>query len=613
MSTNETIAEQLEEIAQLLDLLGENGFKVNAHAKAARVVGDYAGDIGAVAADKAALLKIDGIGEKIADKIIESVKTGQMSELNELRGKVPAGLIVVLKIPGLGPKTVRAMWQTLGIASIEGLEKSIADGSLLTLPRMGEKAVEKIKTSLAFAKGNAEQPRLPIGKAWPIADAMLERVRGLPGVARAEMAGSLRRGRETVGDLDMLVGMEPGQERGAAQVAKVFCESPGVAQVLASGDTKCSVLLSVSSDMGRWKPSQDDRILGPTVQFDLRIVPAASFGSALMYFTGSKEHNVAMRERALKRGLTLSEWGLFPHEPKEEKPPHVRGVTPVASATEEQVFVALGLPWIPPEAREDRGEFEREWSSADVRLLEIGDVKAELHSHTTASDGVMSIEELATRYAERGFHTVAVTDHSQSSAIAGGLKPERLRAHIAAVREANATVGKKLGIAILAGSEVDILADGTLDYEDDLLRELDVVVASPHAALTQDSATATARLLKAIRHPLVHIVGHPTGRLINRRPGLSPDMTALIAAARESNVALEINSHWLRLDLRDTHVRQAVVNGNLIAIDCDTHVPEDMNYLPYGVATARRGWLRAEQCVNAWDRARLHGWLKSKR
>jgi DNA polymerase (family 10) len=325
-----------------------------------------------------------------------------------------------------------------------------------------------------------------------------------------------------------------------------------------------------------------------------------------MYFTGSKEHNVRLRERALKKGFTLNEYGLFPDD-DEKEPPQRRGVKPVAASTEAGVYKKLGLPEIPPELREDRGELDLEETP---RLVELDDIAAELHAHTTASDGILSVVELATEAKKRGFHTIAVTDHSKSSAIANGLSPERLREHIAAVHAARELVH---GITILAGSEVDILADGHLDYTDDLLAQLDIVVASPHTALSQDAATSTKRLLKAIAHPLVHIVGHPTGRLINRRAGLPLNMAEIVAAAVEHDVALEINAHWMRLDLRDTHVRAAVDAKCKIAIDCDVHEPMDFDNLRFGVATARRGWVTPELCINTWPAKKLHAWLRAKR
>jgi len=609
--TNAIVAETLHELATLMELIGEDAFRINAHTRAARAVEGMTVEVSTL--DRAGLTGVAGIGPKLADKIVELCTTGGIADLAALRAKVPAGLMEILKVPGVGPKTAKAMWEA-GIIDIPGLRKAIDDGSLLKLPRMGEKAVAKIRDSIAFAAQSANRTHL--GKAAPVADVFVKALANLPGVERVEPAGSLRRGKETIGDIDVLVAMK--EHASAAQIASVaeaFCTLEGVLQVIARGESKCSVRYAMNGGLGRWKQSSDAEVeaaggapaSGPSIQVDLRVLPSSSFGSALMYFTGSKEHNVRMRERALSMGYTLNEWGLFPHDKKADKPPQERGVKAIASATEEEVFKAMGLPWVPPEAREDRGELDvaEAW-----RLVEVSDIKAELHAHTTASDGVLSIVELALEAKSRGFHTIAVTDHSQSSTIAGGLRPDRLRRHIQAVRDAASEVK---GITILAGSEVDILADGTLDYDDELLAKLDIVVASPHAALTQDSPTCTERLLRAIRHPLVHILGHPTGRLILRRPGLAPDMTALIAAAKEHDVAMEINSHWMRLDLRDVHVRAAVEAGVKISINCDDHERQDFDNLRFGVQTARRGWVTPALCVNAWEAGALHAWLRKKR
>ena len=611
MSANAPLAALLHDMSRMMDLLGEDSFRSAAHARAARTIEGLADDVSAISGDRSRLTALDGIGAKMADKIAEYCTTGRVKEYDELLAKVPPGLLEILQVPGLGPKTVRTMWQA-GITDVPSLKKAIDDGTLATLPRMGAKAVAKIKDSLAFAAASGQ--RTWLGKAALVADLFVARMKQLPGVARVEAAGSLRRGKDTIGDIDILVALEDETMGQIGPVSDAFRATPGVVQIISAGEGRSSVRFSLDGAQGRWgqapNPDKGESLPepppgGPSIQVDLRVLPDSRWGSALMYFTGSKEHNVRLRERAIKMGYTLTDWGLFPLD-DEETPPHTRGVKPVAAATEEAVFKALGLPWIPPEAREDRGELTHDgpWD-----LIELGDIKAELHAHTTASDGFMTIEQLAQEAKRRGFHTIAVTDHSQSSSIANGLKPDRLRRHIEAVRKADAEID---GITILAGSEVDILADGSLDYKDELLAELDVVVASPHAALTQDSPTATARLLKAISHPLVHILGHPTGRLVLRRPGLSPDMGSLIAAAREHDVALEINAHWMRLDLRDSHVRAAVEAGCKIAINCDDHDREDFENLRFGIATARRGWVRAASCINTWPAKKLHQWLKSK-
>lgn len=600
MSVNAALAQALDDIARMMELLGEEPFKAIAHARASRLIGDMAQDVATL--DREALMAIKGIGAKIADKIIEFCTTGRIAEHDELAGKVPPGLLALMNVPNLGPKTLRTLWQEGGITDAKGLEKAIADGSILTLPRMGEKSVEKIRQSLEFAKTSGE--RLWLGRAWALAATIVERMREHKGVSKVEPAGSLRRGRDTVGDIDILVCLKRGAD--AADVGEWFRTMPGVVRVLAAGESKSSVRVALDHDTGRWRleGKEGEAIAGPSIQVDLRVLPAASWGSGLMYFTGSKEHNIRLRERALDKGMTLNEWGLFP-EDDEKTPPQSRGVKPVAGKSEEEIYEKLGLPFVPPEAREDRGELEHkgEW-----RLVEVADIRCELHAHTTASDGTMSIEELATNAHARGFHSVAVTDHSRSSVIANGLDEKRLAAHAKAVRSA-----KVKGIAILAGSEVDILADGRLDYDDEVLAGLDVVVASPHASLSQDSASATARLIKAISNPFVHILGHPTGRLINKRKGLEPDMKAVIEAAVAHDVALEINAHWMRLDLRDVHVRMAVEAGCLISINCDTHEPRDMDNLRFGVMTGRRGWLTPELCINCWGEKKLGAWLNKKR
>jgi DNA polymerase (family 10) len=604
MALNAAIAQKLEEIAKMIEVLGEDQFRAISNSRAARNIDALPFDIATIADDKAKLTEIEGIGPKIADKIMEFAATGKMKEHEELKGKVPAGLLEMMKIPGLGPKTVRAIWQTLDITTLPALKKAIEDGTILKVPRMGEKAAQKIKQAMEFAAQG--QARLWLGQAVPVAERIIDVLIHKLGkkVKHIAYAGSLRRGKDTIGDIDILIATPD-----IAPAIEAFTAMPGVVAVLAAGESKASVRVRTDVDLSRW--DVEDKT-GPTVQADLRVIPDASWGAALMYFTGSKEHNIRLRQRALDRGLTLNDYGLFPDD-KEDTPPQQRGIKPVASRTEEEIYAKLDLPFIPPELREDRGEVEL---TATPRLIEVGDIKSELHAHTTASDGSLSIEALAAMAKERGFHTIAVTDHSQSSVIANGLKPERLLAHIEAIRKAQEKFLNRSGkpeITILAGSEVDILADGSLDYDDKVLKQLDIVVASPHAALSQDGPAATKRLVKAIRHKYVHILGHPTGRLINQRPGLDPDMAKIIAASVECRVALEINAHWMRLDLRDTHVRQAVNAGAMIAIDCDVHAPDDYDNLRFGVMTGRRGWLTPELCVNTWTASRLHAWLKSKR
>jgi DNA polymerase (family 10) len=577
MATNADLSALFEEFASILELLGANKFKVLAFQKVARTLDAMTDDAAALAATKGALEAVDGIGASSAAKIREYLETGTIAELDELRGQVPGGLRELFGLVGLGPKTIALLWKERGVVDLASLKAKLANGELTGLKGIGEKKLASIAESIALAEASAGRIRL--GEALPLAEAIVARMQTVPGVQRVAWAGSLRRGRETIGDVDILCSA---QDPAVAHAA--FRSLPGVAKVLASGETKTSVV----TDRG--------------VQIDLRTLPLASFGAALMYFTGSKEHNVRLRERAIAMGFRLNEYGLFPDDGSNA--PQHRGVAPIAAATEEEVFAALALPWIPPELREDRGEL---LAAAIPRLVDVSDVRAELHAHTRASDGSMTIEELIQAAKAKGHHTIAITDHSKSSVQANGLAPERLREHIKAVHAARAD---HPDMTILAGSEVDILVDGRLDYDDDLLAELDLVVASPHASLKQDAKTAMQRLLKAIAHPAVRILGHPTGRIVNGRPGLEIDIKELVAAAKEHDVALEINANPVRLDLRDVHVRAAVDGGALLAINCDSHERENLDLVRYGVLTARRGWCTADRCVNCWDRDRLLRWIR---
>ena len=584
MSMNEDIAAIFEELATLLELTGANGFRVNAHAKVARVVEGLTSDLGELARSDDALKSleaIDGIGKSSAQKIIEFATGGSVKDLDTLRGSVPDGLREVMKVPGLGPKTVRRLWQEAEVESLDDLEAAIEDGRLEALPRMGRKTIDNIRESIEFMKTAGDRRRL--GTAMPIAERLVEMMQSVPGVRRVAYAGSLRRGQETIGDLDLLATTDD-----PIAASEAFQSQPGVTRILVAGETKSSVRLEDG------------------IQVDLRVVPEEVWGAALMYFTGSKEHNVALRERAIGRGLRLNEYGLFPDDGGDGSP-QSRGVAAIASTSEAEIYRALDLPWIPPELRVDRDEFELD---VPEDLITVEDIRAELHSHTTASDGHLTIEELAVAARTAGRTVLAITDHSRSSAQANGLDEDRLRRHAEAIREADAKVE---GIRLLAGSEVDIHADGSLDYDDDVLAMLDVVVASPHASLRQDPETATARLCAAARHPLVSIIGHPTGRLIGTRKGLEPDIEAVISAAIEGGTALEINANPYRLDLRDIHVRAAVDAGCLIAINTDAHRAEHLEFIRYGVLTGRRGRLRVPGCLNAWPDEKLLEWLARNR
>ena len=584
MSSNLELARIFSEIADVLDLTGANAFRVNAHRKVARILEEAGEDLASLArTDPARLRTIPGIGEGSAAKIDEFLATGKVKEHDDLLATIPAGVPGLLRIPGLGPKRVRNLWQEGGVDSVDTLRRKLSEGSLGGLPGMGPKTLKAIEESLAFL--DTTRGRIRLGEAAEIAASFVAHLRAAGGVQRISHAGSLRRGKETIGDVDIVASAtDPAALHAAMRAA------PGVAAVLVSGDTKTSV----RTDHG--------------VQVDLRTVDDAQFGAALLYFTGSKEHNVRLRERAQRQGMRLNEYGLFPEEPGTEGSPQSRGVRPVAARTEEEVYEALGLWLIPPELREDHGELEKH---PPEDLVRVEDIRAELHCHTTASDGTLTIVGMVEEAIRRGFHTIAITDHSRSQAQANGLDADRLRAHAAAIREVAKDFADR--IEVLAGSEVDILADGTLDYPDDVLALLDLVVASPHSALRADPAAATERLLAAVRHPLVHVIGHPTGRIVNAREGLSPDIPLIAREAAARQVALEVNANTMRLDLRDAHVRVCVDAGCLVSINTDAHGAGDFDQLPFGVATARRGWLGTGLCVNAWTRARLGKWVRSKR
>lgn len=592
-AANAAVAAVFEDMARLTEVLGGNGFKVNAFVKAARVVESMEHDVAGLS--RSDLVALPGVGTGTADRIREFVDTGSVADHQALRDRVPAGVVALMGISGVGPKSAALFWREAEVESIDDLKAALADGRLESLKGFGKKKLKAIADSLAFAEKFGGRHRR--GVATAVARQVAGAAVAVAGVERVEVAGSLRRGAETIGDVDVLVAVpgpapsaqEPTPTPDAAVAAAVFdavAALEGVAEVLLRGETK----MSIRTEAG--------------LQADVRCVPAACFGAALAYFTGSKEHNVALRERAGKRGLSLNEYALTAKEDG----------SVVASKTEAEIHAALGLAFVPPELREDRGEVRRAEAAAAAgeslpRLIETGDLRAELHAHTTASDGVLSIDELVEAALDRGFHTIAVTDHSRSQVQANGLSNARLEKHIEAVRAAAERWSDR--IAVLAGSEVDILVDGSLDYPDSLLAELDVVVASPHASLAQSPEVATERLLKAMENPHVTVMGHPTGRLVLKREGLSPDMPALVKAAAARGVALEINANPYRLDLRDRHVALALEHGCLIAINTDAHSREGFEDGEHGVATARRAGARAQDVVNTLTREELAAWIAS--
>ncbi|MDP7008737.1 MAG: DNA polymerase/3'-5' exonuclease PolX [Phycisphaerales bacterium] len=566
MSTNSTLAALFHQFATILEISGANAFRINAHTKVARVLEDLVDDISTI--DDPASLQ--GIGKGSASKIEEFLETGEIHELTELLESIPSGLLDVMKVQGLGPKTVRRLWQEADVTDLQSLKEAITEGRLVSLPRMGKKTIANIADSLEFLETSSIRTRL--GVAMPIAEEIVDTLSKLDGILQIQFVGSLRRGKETIGDIDILA-----STTNPTLLTTTFCSLKGITKILVQGETKCSVRL----DCG--------------MQVDLRVVEEDVFGATLMYFTGSKEHNVLLREHAKKQGKRLNEYGLFD-----------QNEACLASKTESDIYQNLGYPYIPPEVREGKSECLLQTTP---NLIEHSDIQSDLHCHTLASDGHLSIVDLAREARHRGFHTVAVTDHSKSSVQANGLSQDRLLKHIREIQAANEEID---GITILAGSEVDIHIDGTLDYADDMLEQLDIVVASPHASLKQDPSKATARLLAAIEHPLVHIIGHPTGRVLGKRPGLELDMSVLFAAAAETQTALEINANSWRLDLRDTHVQGAIEAGVMISINTDAHSAEDFDQLRYGILTARRGWVTPDKCINCFSPSQLKTWLARK-
>lgn len=573
--TNSELSGIFERIADLLDIKGEMVFRVNAYRRAARTVKDLPRDAASMIAD-GSLADVAGIGKGLLEKIEQYCKTGKIDLHEELAASVPPGLPALLDIPGMGPKKVALLWKELGVDGMEALKKAIDDGRAAKLKGFGEKSVAQIKAGMDFASKTGD--RTPLGMAWPIADGIAERVRKLPGVRRVEVAGSLRRGLETIGDVDILCEAKDG-----AATIEAFAAMEGVKRVLAKGDTKGSIVVE--------KPG------GSELQVDLRVVPPESFGAALQYFTGSKEHNVRLREMAGKKKWKLNEWGLFDAAGKS-----------LAGKDEAGIYKKMGLPLFPAEIREDRGEFD---AAADLpKLIERSDIRGDFHMHTTASDGTATAEAMAEAAGKLHYEYIAITDHTQSSTIARGLTVDKMWRQIEKLRRLNEKLRE---ITILVGCECDILADGELDYPDSLLAACDIVVASLHSGLRQERAKLTARTIRAMENPYVTILGHPTGRLINRREGGDLDMEAIIAAAKRTGTALELNSSWQRLDLNDRHVRMARDAGVMLTIDTDSHSTGQLEQMAYGIRTARRGWVRPEDVLNTRPLPTVRKWIARKR
>jgi DNA polymerase (family 10) len=520
------------------------------------------------------LTEIPGVGKAIAEKIDELYLTGKLSFLERLEEEVPPTLVDLLKVPDLGPKKVALFWKQLEITNLAELEAAARAGKLRSLPGMGEKSELRILAGIEALGRRSD--RIPLGKAWPYAQQLLEMLLRLPGVQRVEAAGSLRRMRPTVGDIDLLVAAAD-----SAPVMQAFTAHPEVVRVLGQGEIKSSVEFRNNLRAQLW------------------VHPPERFGTALQYATGSKDHNVRLRELAQKRGFSLSDQAILHKDGTEQ-----------LCATEEEVYAALDMPWIPPELREDRGEVQAALNGTLPDLIQLGDMRAELHTHTTWSDGRLSVLQMAQSARQRGLKVLAITDHSASLGVAGGLSIDEIKAQRDEIRKVQAELGDS--IRLLQGCEVEIRADGALDFPDEVLAELDIVIAALHSSLRQPRQQVTQRTLNALRNPHVDILAHPTGRMIPDREGADLDMDAVLNAAAESGVALEINAHPSRLDLEDIYARRAVEMGIQLAINTDAHSEPDFDMLQFGIATARRGWVEPGAVINTWEPERLLGWLETR-
>ncbi|MBN1543051.1 DNA polymerase/3'-5' exonuclease PolX [candidate division KSB1 bacterium] len=568
---NIEISTLLERMADILEFKGEVIFKINAYRKASRILRETPQDIEKLAAEKR-LSELPGIGDAIQEKILEFLSSGTVSAFERLLDTVPKELFELLSIPSYGPKTAALAYRELGVETVADLKKTIENGSLRALPGMGDKKIENIRKGIELRDTAAT--RLSIGIALPVAEEIIEYLKEKGGdrIARISPAGSLRRFCETVHDIDIVVETEDG-----AGLIELFTAMPRVTRVLGAGETKASVML-------------DDRY-----QIDLRAVAEGSFGAAQLYFTGSKAHNVHLREMARKKNYKINEYGVFEGEKK------------IAGAEEKELYSFLGMEWIPPELREDRGEIEVAMEKKLPRLVRLEDIQADLHIHTNQSDGQLPLEEMVEAVRARGYRYMAICDHSGGAFYANGLSPDRLLRSIEKIRQLNE---KLSDFTILAGAEVDILADGKLDYDDNLLKQLDFAVASIHSAFKSDP---TGRTCAAMSNPYVDVIGHPTGRLISRRQGFVLDIDKVIQTAVETGTALEVNSFWDRLDLKDSHVKAAIDAGAVISINTDAHHPPHLEMMVLGVGTARRGWATADRVINTYPLERLKKWQKRNR
>ncbi|HVN14590.1 MAG TPA: DNA polymerase/3'-5' exonuclease PolX [Anaerolineales bacterium] len=574
MMNNRQLADMFNLIADLVEIKGEVIYVILAYRKAAESLASLPREASEYWKE-GKLREIPGVGKAIAEKIDELLSTGKLEFFEKLKKEVPPSLAEWLKVPGLGPKKIALIWKSLNITTLAQLDKAAHEGKLHDLPGLGAKSEQQIIAgieSLARRSG-----RIPIGRAYPLAQEIIDQLKKVKGVVDAQPAGSLRRMRSTIGDLDILVA-----SKDSKPVMEAFTTLPGVSRVLGMGETKSSIEFSDGVRAQVW------------------VHPPEKFGTALQYATGSKDHNVQLRQLALDKGLSLSEHFFT----------RVKDESEIFCATEEEVYKTLGLPWIPPELREDRGEVQAAKANKLPKLIEVKDIKADLQTHSTWSDGKLTMLEMARAAAKRGIKVIAFTDHSVSLGVTGGLSMEDHKKQAAEIKKIQKQLGDE--ILVLHATEVEIKADGTLDYPDEFLASLDLVLASLHTSLRQPREKVTQRVLNAIRNPHVDIIGHPTGRLIPDREGADLDMDAILKAAAETGVALEINASPYRLDLDDVYARRAKELGIPLSINTDAHSEEDMDMRFYGVAIARRAWLEPKDVINCWPQKKLLDWLKKR-
>jgi len=572
--SNSDIASIFATVADMLELKGENIHRVLAYRRAAETVGSLPRSLRAVY-EEGKLTELPYIGATLAEKIEELLTTGQLEFYNRLADEIPPGVVQMVKVPGLGPKRAAIFWKELGITSLEALKEAAEQGKLKSLAGMGAKSEAKILEGIAALANRSDRVR--INEALPIATQLLDALLQLPGALKGNVGGSLRRRRDTIGDIDLLIASyEPDP------IMQAFVERPEVARVTGHGSIKASV----------------DLYNG--LQADLRVLVPERYGTLLIYFTGSQAHNVKLRELALKKGLSLNEHAFTP----------LNGDPEILCATEEEVYAKLDMPYIEPELREDRGEIEAALAGKLPNLIEVEDIRGDLQLHTTWSDGKTSIIDMARAAMAKGYKYMLVTDHSYSLGVVQGLKPEDIPQQRAEVDAANAKLGD--AFRVLHGCEVEIRADGTLDFDEETLAQFDIVQASLHTSLRQPRDQVTQRVLNAIRNPYVSIIGHPRGRLIPDREPADLDMDAVFAAAKEHDVALEINANPHRLDLDDVHARRAKELGIKLTISTDAHRPEELDLMEYGIGVARRAWVSADDVVNTWPLEQVLEWVKRR-